>query len=528
MGCSLAGQVSSSEVSVSNPFFHGNPVSPAQFLDRRRELRRIVSRILNQGQSSAVVGEPRTGKTSLLEYLAAPETRAELYGPDMDRMLFAYLDAQTLGVQFSQAQFWEYALRPLYEQAVAPDPETPLAQAYALCKENHFGTFVLERLLAQMEQAKWCLVLMLDEFDVLLQHPILNSAEFFGSLRSLASRSRGALALVIACRLPLESLNKEAQELSRTGSPYLNFMTEITLGPWPESSIEELLRWAGDRFTPADRRFLREVAGGQPYFLQTGASILWEIYEDGQGDGAVRRQQTGCDLYDHVLPSLRDTWRLWSQEVRKAITYVGLAHIQGLSSQAGRTSPAQVDIAAVCTLIRDAFTAKDLMRFCRDRPTFSPVLTRFGPEQGLEDMIDGLVEFCEKRLLFPELLSEIRAVNPRQFERYLSQLGSPAVRHLVDQELELRVLERQGFVAKEPTLPGGYRVRPLVLLWWLADELARASRSPDLLAAWLRALNVDSLHAPAERVWLEGASHALAEVFPGGARDLIELAVEGG
>jgi len=50
---------------VSNPFFYGNPVSPDQFLNRRRELRRIVGRIANQGQSSAIVGEPRGGKTPL-------------------------------------------------------------------------------------------------------------------------------------------------------------------------------------------------------------------------------------------------------------------------------------------------------------------------------------------------------------------------------------------------------------------------------------------------------------------------------
>lgn len=511
---------------MSNPFFHGNPVSPAQFLDRRRELRRVVSRILNEGQSSAVVGEPRTGKTSLLEYLAASETRVELYGTDMDRLLFTYLDAQTLGVQFSQAQFWEYALRPLYEQVIVSDPETSLAQAYAICKENHFGTFVLERLLVQMEQRDWRLVLMLDEFDVLLQHPILNSAEFFGSLRSLVSRSRGALALIIASRLPLENLNKETQELSRTGSPYFNFLIEIALGAWPESSVDELLRWAGERFTPADRRFLKEVAGGHPYLLQTAASLLWEAYEEGQGHEVQRRRHAGRDLYDQVSPNLQDTWRLWSPDTRKAIAFVSLAHIQTMSIGAGDSTPAQLDVAVVCDLMRDAFTAKDLMRFCRDRAIFSPVQSRFGPSPSLEDVIDGLVEYCQKRLLFPELLSEIRLVNPRQYERYLSQLEPPILRDLVDLDPELRFLERQGFVAKDLARLGGYCVRPLVLLWWLADELGRAMRSPDLAGEWWRELNVCSPRTSAERVWLEETSRAIVDAFPGGATDLIELAIE--
>jgi len=85
---------------MSNPFFYGNPVPPDQFIDRRRELRRIVGRIVNRGQSTAIVGEPRSGKTSLLDYLAAPEAR-ELYSACEKRLVFSYLDAHTLGGQFS-------------------------------------------------------------------------------------------------------------------------------------------------------------------------------------------------------------------------------------------------------------------------------------------------------------------------------------------------------------------------------------------------------------------------------------------
>jgi len=253
---------------MSNPFFYGNPVPPDQFLDRRRELRRITRRIVNRGQSSAVVGELDSGKTSLLLYLSAPETRTKLYGESGERLLFSYMDAQTLGGEFSQAQFWEHGLRPLHEQVIAPNPDSPLAQAYQMCRENEFGGFVLERLFAQMGPTGWRLVLMLDEFDLLLYHPILNCAEFFGSLRSLASRSRGALALVIASRRSLASLNKDTQQFSRTGSPYLNFFAEIVLGTLPNKYVAELLCRTGDRFTAEDRRFIAEAAGDIPIWCR--------------------------------------------------------------------------------------------------------------------------------------------------------------------------------------------------------------------------------------------------------------------
>jgi len=105
---------------MSNPFFYGNPVPFDKLIDRHKEIRRIVGRILNQCQSTAIVGEPRSGKTSLLLYLAALETRKELYGADSKRMLFSFLDAQTFGGKFSQAQFWERVLRPLQDSAVNP------------------------------------------------------------------------------------------------------------------------------------------------------------------------------------------------------------------------------------------------------------------------------------------------------------------------------------------------------------------------------------------------------------------------
>ncbi len=314
---------------MSNPFFYGNPVPSNQLVDRRREIRRITGRILNQNQSTAIVGEPRTGKTSLLLYLVAPEERQELYGQDGKRMLFSFLDAQTFGGKLSQAQFWERALRPLQDSAVTPKLDSPLAQAYKMCVANDFGAFVLERLFAQMDVGGWRLVLLLDEFDTLLHHPVLNSAEFFGSLRSVVSRSR-AVALVIASRQSLAALNKNTSEFSRTGSPYFNFLDEITLGPLPDKDVAELLRLAQDRFNADDRRFILGAAGGQPYFVQTAASELWDAYDEIGDDAEKRRLLAGRNLYNKAELVLGDTWRLWSPATRKAFTAVALDYLPTL------------------------------------------------------------------------------------------------------------------------------------------------------------------------------------------------------
>jgi hypothetical protein len=318
---------------MSNPFFYGNPVPPDQFLGRRRELRRITGRIINQGQSTAIVGEPRTGKTSLLEYLAAPQTRDQLYGAAGKRFLFSYLDAQTLRGEFSQAEFWEYVLQPLRDQVAASKPGSALAEAYRMCQENNFGTFVLERLFVQAKAEGWRLIVMLDEFNDLLYHPILNTAEFFGSLRSLATRARSALALIIATPRSLSDLNIATEQFSRAGSPYFNFLAEIPLGPLSLRDVSDLLKRVGDRFTSQDRRFVSEIAGGHPYLVQATAAALWDTYEDRERDPIRRWELAGESLYDEVALTLGNTWRHWPAAMRQAFTAVALAHIPTLLGQ---------------------------------------------------------------------------------------------------------------------------------------------------------------------------------------------------
>ncbi|MDY6875336.1 MAG: AAA-like domain-containing protein [Chloroflexota bacterium] len=426
---------------MSNPFFYGNPVPPDQFLDRRRELRHITSRIVNHGQSTAVVGGPCRGKTSLLEYLIAPKVRAKLYGERVERLLFSYLDAQALGGEFNQAQFWEYALRPLREQVVVPNPDSPLAQSYLTCMENEFGCFVMERLLAQVRSDGWRLVLLLDEFNDLLYHPVLNSTEFFGSLRSLASRSRGSLALVIASRRPLNSLTIKTQELCRAGSPYFNFLSEVTLGALPNECVTELLHQAGDRFTAGDRRFIGKVAGGHPYLVQVAAFALWEAYEEGEDDPYRRRQQAGQGLYDEAAQVMGDVWRLWPSETHRALIAVAMAHINTLEEREKLLEKHQFDV---------------------------------------------------KRL----------------------------VREIDDFDPELRSLERHGLVAKDEAILGGWRVRPQVFLWWLADELVRMARSETTFGG-------EDMLRPDRKRLLDRAVRTIGGAIKEGAAMFIKSAVEG-
>ena len=170
------------------PFHSGNPVSAVDFLDRRQAVRRIVGRLL-RGESTAVVGEPRMGKTSLLLYLAAPETRADLYGELSERLLFSFPGHPNPGQPVHPGPVLASGIDTGQGAVGGFRPNSPLSRQYQVCQDNGFGNFTLEILFKRLSDQNRQLVLLLDEFDLLLNHPILNSAEFYGGLRTLASRS---------------------------------------------------------------------------------------------------------------------------------------------------------------------------------------------------------------------------------------------------------------------------------------------------------------------------------------------------
>jgi hypothetical protein len=308
-----------------NPFFYGNPVSPDQFIGRKAEVRRVVGRIVNGGQSSAITGTFRSGKTSILEYLAAPEKQTEFYGAYT--LIFSYWDANTLSIECEQSQFWGDVLEPL-QKRIAEMPDSSLFKAYQACQENHFAN--LEELIAQIGNMNWQLILMIDEFDALLDRPHLNNTEFFGGLRQLASRSRGALVLVMTTNISLTELHQQTKPF-RSGSPYFNFLDEIVLGPLSDSDVEELLRQGDTDFSDDDRRFIKKITGEHPYLLQVAASALWESYKNGNEDDPIKRQQQAKqDFYDRTKATLNDIWQSWLPTTRKAFIAVALIKLETL------------------------------------------------------------------------------------------------------------------------------------------------------------------------------------------------------
>ena len=92
---------------------------------------------------------------------------------------------------------------------------------------------------------------------------------------------------------------------------------------------------------------------------------------------------------------------------------------------------------------------------------------------------------------------------------------------------ELRDLEKQGFIAKDAAVPDGWRVRPGVFLWWLADEIVRLARDNKPLEEWLLAQEWEGQLTRSEKEGLRAAGRKLGDWLDRGVTTLIEAAAKG-
>ncbi len=323
---------------TTNPFTFGDPVRGEAFLNRKRELHRLVGQV-RQGGSAIITAEPRTGKTSLLLHMQ--DTAREMFGATAARLMFHYLDGHIMSGWNAQ-RFWREVFGPLAKRWQVARP---------VYEQGTFEATRWEPVFAALEEQGRHFVLLLDEFDALQNEPGLHSSAVYGMLRSLASRYR-SFSLVIAARSSLTEMNHAARDFA-AGSPYFNFAQEIPLYPFPLKDVGTLLARGGERFTPADRAFIRRVAGQHPYFLQTAAYYLWDWYED--KDNAYERFiSAGNDFLADAESTLNDIWAAWTPYMQMAFTLAALD-------------------SAPLLLQGRAFDVQTLLR---DLPDFSPELSK--------------------------------------------------------------------------------------------------------------------------------------------------------
>ncbi len=284
---------------------------------RKNEIRRLAEQILT-GQSSVIVSVFEDERTALLGYLSDPSNNKALYGEQSAKLVFSLLDIHFLFLETDiekcePAQFWERALKPLENKL---EYNSSLFERYQACQKNEFDKDYLDKLMVQLKQEGWRLVLMLDRFNELLGSN-LDKPAFFATLRYLASfRSPSSLSLIISWDISLKQFHDKTKQINFKGSPYLNFMEngEIVLGLISHAEVDEWLRKM--LFSKQECQFLKEIAGRHPHFIQLAASALQTAKENHEEQPLEVAKKA---FYERVENLLTNIMHSWDSEICQAI-----------------------------------------------------------------------------------------------------------------------------------------------------------------------------------------------------------------
>ncbi|HEY5704555.1 MAG TPA: TIR domain-containing protein [Terrimicrobiaceae bacterium] len=305
---------------ILNPFLYGKPVPPSKFVGRSDAVRTIFSRLYNR-ESTAIVGAPHIGKSSILSYVADYKIRAAWLGERAANYVFAEIDCHMVPRQFSPAEFWSHTLADV-PQVVSHDSVTRQWQAM---KSSQFGSFTVKRLFQSVDLAGWCVVLVIDEFDVLVNHPNFDG-EFFGTLRSLAIGTN--LAVITASRIPVAEMNRRCP--NPHGSPFFNNLAQvrlISLSPAEcRALIDTTLATTEIRFSEADYALIYALSGRHPYLVQVAASALFDVEADGRAES---HQAASTLFHDRAAPHFDDVWRHLLPAEQAILLVIALRELKG-------------------------------------------------------------------------------------------------------------------------------------------------------------------------------------------------------
>ncbi len=261
---------------------------PALFVGRHDQVAEIAGRA-RRGESFAVLGGTRIGKTSLLMRVAhelrrQPETAAGL------RVVPVLLSAQQFGRLARSAVFAAILSELRTSGSLHAEARDLLGVAIRDLRGGEVAEhFAFEHFVDTLREVMDLddtvqLFVMLDEIDELRQHEW--SKDFFTNTRFLISQSalRQRFNVIIAGTLSSVDL------WSTAGSPFYNVVTIVEMALIDDDAVRELVRAGFDQDLPADteRELLIEV-GGHPYLAQYLLGRLWE--DGGDLDALERARQ---------------------------------------------------------------------------------------------------------------------------------------------------------------------------------------------------------------------------------------------
>ena len=244
---------------MRNPFVNrGIITDPTEFFGRREQLSDILSR-LGGMQSCSVVGERRSGKSSLLYYLTQTGAR------QLDNTYrFVYVDFQD--AHYHTATRWmQTILHRVGGDAVHVKGENTLRDNLIRFREE----------IDKLSRNGRRIVLCLDEFENTFDRLDQFTDTFFDDLRSQLSTRN--MAFVTATKRPLRDLCLSG----KLTSPFYNVFTRINVGEFTEAEAQEFLTAQNEivHFSETELKFIAANLQRHPLKLQIECDFVYRNRE---------------------------------------------------------------------------------------------------------------------------------------------------------------------------------------------------------------------------------------------------------
>lgn len=260
------------------PYVYDQPIEGVDLFVGRISMVEDMARRVCHGQSFAVLGGTRMGKTSLLLQIkrALGELSQNLVGRVVGPI---FLSTHQFGKLSRSSIFAEILEEMSY--FVAPQAQDTLRDAVGelrkgnVAEDNTYDHFYRSVRAIMREDEEFQLFVMLDEIDELKSFEW--SHVFFTNLRHLIGEShvRERVNTVVAGTLSAEDLWNTA------GSPFHNMVTVTELHLMADDEVRKLFPNGFDGGLPPriEAELLREV-GGHPYLAQFFLCKIWEYQQE--------------------------------------------------------------------------------------------------------------------------------------------------------------------------------------------------------------------------------------------------------
>lgn len=238
-----------------NPYYRRSAISSRQeFFGRRNEIKEIYE-LIQQYQSIFLIGERRTGKSSILNAISFLREDYEVH-PEIDFVFVNCLYAE----KSPERRFIRHMLNQIVDELDLDDTFPPERDSLITAAK-------------QAHQKGRKIVILMDEIDVLLANPELGG-DLYSFFRAWSDEFR--IPFVVTTR---EGKIEPLLRTESVGSPFWNIFKIIYVGPLCHSEAMELITVPAERceapFTPDEVEWIHERGGHHPFFLQIAASYAF-------------------------------------------------------------------------------------------------------------------------------------------------------------------------------------------------------------------------------------------------------------